>query len=617
MPRTSIKAAASRAGTKPAASGKLRIGDDWNAITIIALSQQNPLKAVAEFVENAIDAGARRVTVTRGKERGQHFLTVADDGAGVRRDEAGVPDFRYVATHVCDSVKRRLKAEGVRGLQGEFGIGLLSFWTVGEELLMSSGGADGSVYEMHMRKGDPSYRIARRHLLAPEPGTRLKIRPLLPGIRQLSGEKIQWYLASELRERIRATGVRVEVVDRQARKHFVVEPRQFIGQLLHQLPAVLSAHGEAYVELYFGEPAVASAVGLYRNGTRILASLTELDAFARPPWSDGYLQGIIDVPYLTLTPATRTGVIHDAAYEAFVASMAPLAEHIGALIAEQRRAEDERATQDTLRSIQRAFREAMLALPAEEYDWFDVSVRQSSASPGSGAPARGEPVADESATVGVEEPESGFPQGRQRSFFEYAGPLHSVRISPAACTLAVRTSRTLRAVARDASRRSVEEGLTHAWRVLEGTGRIENDSGEVVTLHSGDDPCLLRVGVSVTQGSTTCEAEALVTVTDSILPESPEEKDRTSPRHGLPGYTLEHAPGKLWRSRYDAERNLIVVNSGHRDFIWAARGKTLKLRYLSRLYAKEMVQKNFPGLPADQLLERLIELSLYTEENLR
>ena len=38
---------------------------------------------------------------------------------------------------------------------------------------------------------------------------------------------------------------------------------------------------------------------------------------------------------------------------------------------------------------------------------------------------------------------------------------------------------------------------------------------------------------------------------------------------------------------------------------------------LECLYAKEMVQKNFPGLPSDQLLDRLIELSLYTEENLR
>ena len=92
---------------------------------------------------------------------------------------------------------------------------------------------------------------------------------------------------------------------------------------------------------------------------------------------------------------------------------------------------------------------------------------------------------------------------------------------------------------------------------------------------------------------------------------------RATGRQGLPGYTLEHAPGKLWRSRFDAEQNVIVVNSGHRDYIYAARAKALKLRYLVRLYAKEMVQKNFPGLPSDQLLDRLIELSLYTEENLR
>lgn len=33
--------------TQPKASGRLRIGDHWNAITILALSQNNPLKAVA------------------------------------------------------------------------------------------------------------------------------------------------------------------------------------------------------------------------------------------------------------------------------------------------------------------------------------------------------------------------------------------------------------------------------------------------------------------------------------------------------------------------------------------------------------------------------------------
>ena len=123
------------------ARGNLRIGDHWNAITIIALSQSNPLKAVAELVENSIDARAKSIVITRGKEKGQHYLRVKDDGEGVRKNADGEPDFHYVATHVCDSIKRRLKTQGASGLQGEFGIGLLSFWTLGEELLLTSAGA--------------------------------------------------------------------------------------------------------------------------------------------------------------------------------------------------------------------------------------------------------------------------------------------------------------------------------------------------------------------------------------------------------------------------------------------------------------------------------------------
>src|SRR5512134_1120722 len=186
-----------RKAKKPGSSGRLRIGDDWNAITIIALSQSNPLKAVSEFVENSIDAHARHVTITRGREQGEHYLLISDDGDGIPRDDLGVPDFRYVATHICDSIKRRLKGQGAQGIQGEFGIGLLSFWTVGDELLLTSPGSDGRVYQMRMRKGDPNYTVSQRHLLFGQKGAELKIKPLLPGIRQFSGEKIQWYLASE------------------------------------------------------------------------------------------------------------------------------------------------------------------------------------------------------------------------------------------------------------------------------------------------------------------------------------------------------------------------------------------------------------------------------------
>ncbi len=36
-----------------------------------------------------------------------------------------------------------------------------------------------------------------------------------------------------------------------------------------------------------------------------------------------------------------------------------------------------------------------------------------------------------------------------------------------------------------------------------------------------------------------------------------------------------------------------------------------------RLLIKELVLKNFRGLPAEQLMERMIELSLYVEEKLK
>src|SRR5207253_11345274 len=129
--------------------------------------------------------------------------------------------------------------QGTRGLQGEFGIGLLSFWTLGEELLLTSAGKDGRADQMHLRKGYPSYRITQRPALLPEVGTEVLIKGILTGIKNFSGEKNQWYLAAELRDRIRHSGASIRVVDRTARTEFKVEPRQFEGRLLHELDDAL------------------------------------------------------------------------------------------------------------------------------------------------------------------------------------------------------------------------------------------------------------------------------------------------------------------------------------------------------------------------------------------
>lgn len=595
------------------ARGNLRIGDHWNAITIIALSQSNPLKAVAELVENSIDARAKSIVITRGKDKGQHYLRVKDDGEGVRMNADGEPDFHYVATHVCDSIKRRLKTQGASGLQGEFGIGLLSFWTLGEELLLTSAGSGGYACQMHLRKGDPSYRIVQRPALFPEAGTEVLIKGILPGIKHFSGDKIQWYLASELRDRIRHSGVSIRVVDRTARTEFKVEPRQFEGRLLHELDRALPSQGDVYAELYLHAHSPANTVSLYRSGTRVLGNLAELDTFAHLPWTSGYVQGIIDAPYLTLTPGTRLGVVHDAALARLAAEVAPLEKRLATIIEDQQRAEEERASRDVLRSVQSALKEALLALPAEEYDWFDLHRGEGKRRPRTAAEPAPEAsgAQDQASSTGA--PDLDDAEG-QRQFFEYAGPLYSAVISPTSSVVEVGGSRVLRAIARDRARRFVEQGLAYAWTILEGEGSLDHTEGEIAAFRAAAEPGLIRVQVTVAQAEITCKAEAQITVTASLLPRI---GGGDSPYQGLPGYTYHKAAGELWRSRFDAERNLVVINSGHRDFVYAARGKMLKLRYICRLFAKELVLKNFIGIPPEQLLERLLELTLYTEENLR
>jgi hypothetical protein len=467
---------------------------------------------------------------------------------------------------------------------------------------------------MTMSKGDPRYDVSPRRVLFAEKGTELKISPLLEGIRTLSGEKIQWYLASELRDRIRDAHVRVTVIDKLARKQYEVEPRQFEGRLLHQLPSVHTTYGDAYAEIYLAEPAETSRVALTRAGTRVIEDMTNLTGLDHAPWSSRYLQGLIDAPFLNLTPGTRSGIVQDERYAALLAALEPVEAFVKGLIEEQQRAEEEQASLQSLRAIQRAFHEALLALPREEYDWFDVQGR--ARREGGALKAEG-PDTTAAGEIDAHLPGAAVAapiDSPQRRFFDFAGPLYSLVISPAASTAPLNELRRFRALPRDRSRRRVEEDLRFEWEIVEGAGLLRGVADQEVEYQAPATPGLARLRVKVTQRETICTAEALVTITDSL--EAAISTAVVSMR-GLPGYTFERAAGELWRSRFDAERNIIIVNSGHRDFVFATRNRALQLRYLVRLYVKELVLRNFAGLQAEPLLERMVELSLYAEEKLK
>ena len=612
-------AISARKRKKKTHTGKLRIANHWNAISIIASSQANPLKAVAEFVENSIDARAKHVVIIRGKKKGEFYLKVSDDGEGIPRDEQGLPDFHHVATHICDSIKRRLKSEGAQGIQGEFGIGLLSFWTVGQNLHITSCGTDGNTYEMTMAKDSQKFTVLKKRVLIPFEGTELMIYPVLPGLRSLTGEKIQRYLASELRNRIKVSGAKIRVVDRTGRAEYIVEPRQFTGRLLHNLRPAETALGDIYLELYLSDPGVANRVGLYRRGTRVLPSIIELEYFQKEPWTDGHLQGLLDAPFLNLTPGTRQGIIHDDRFNTFCKALEPVEEHLRQIIEEQRKAEEERSSRQILRKVQRALKEAFLRLPQEEYDWFDLQSLKTrkKRDPLFSASSIVGPAREENSREGDGHgtaPELDGSDDGHREFFEFAGPLFSVLISPKSSVVSVDRRKKYRALCRDRSRRTVWKDLIYRWAIINGEGQLRSNDEESVVFIAPPEPCLTTLELIVRQGGKECRDEALITITDSLMDQA---TGSGGSRKGLPGYTYHRAPGEMWRSRFDVDKNVIVINNGHRDFVYAGKQKSRKLRYICRLFCKELVRHNFPGLQTDELLERMIELSLYTEEHLK
>jgi len=75
---------------------------------------ERPASAVKELVENALDAGARRIAVTL-KEGGRTFLSVVDDGVGMSSDELRLAVERHCTSKLPDDDLTDIRTLGFRG----------------------------------------------------------------------------------------------------------------------------------------------------------------------------------------------------------------------------------------------------------------------------------------------------------------------------------------------------------------------------------------------------------------------------------------------------------------------------------------------------------------------
>jgi hypothetical protein len=629
------------------------------AIQIIARSQTNPQKAVAELVENAIDAGAKRIVITRARRDRRVYLRVSDDGRGVPLSAEGAPDFDYVATHICDSLKRRLGERQRAGVQGEFGIGLLGFWAIGRELEMVSQTGDAPACMMTMRAGSRSYD--RRRYLGSRGGSGVDVtihdvHREVQG--RLTAEKLQRYLGEELRERIRRAGVTVVLEDRlPPRRTLEVRPAVFRGERIREIGEIpVRDRAPIRAELYLApEPArpggaddtagAASgageagrpAVALYRLGTRVGPDIALLPEFAREPWTSGRLEGSIDYADFRLAPASREGFLPDAAYHAFVEAL----RRVEPMLVERLRREDEvredRASRSLVRELQSAFTRLLRDLPSGEYDWFGRREGRPFAADGSGPPGGtgAVPRADSAAPAagaggpggnggeagpGAVDPESAAaaseteePEPLPAQPALLTGPLDRVVLRPATVRVVIGGRRRARAVALDAAGLAINGsamgGIEFSWSITPGIAGLAVEPGGTAVVEAGPRPA---------RGTLTVEAR------DHRRREEPIERsaaaevlvESEAARSGFPPPHFVHAQGESWRSRWNAGDGRLEVNSAHPDYQAVRDEAARRRRYLGRLYAKELVLHNFGHEPAPAVLERILEVLTRLDEHL-
>lgn len=599
---------------------RLQPADAFDLIRWLARSQSDPRKAVAELVQNAIDANARTIVIERRRRGRRPVLVVRDDGEGIRPAEEREAALRYIATHIGRSHKRNLspRERHEQIIAGQYGIGLLGFWSVGHRMEIRSRVGGSAIWALRLIEDEPRAEVAPAPpaIDVAETFTEIVISELhAAASRSLATRRLAEYLGAELRGPLRASAVQLEVREYDLRGQVIernaVVPRRFEGARL-DVPAQIAVPGHPPIEIeLYHAGAAATGVELTCAGTVIADRITDLAGLGldRAPWNDPNLAGTIEFAAFSVPPGTRRGVIPDAAADAFVAALEQFAPLIRAALdrqAGQRDAATERQLMVELRRALRGLRERIphIGLPAQlpgrggagsERTADPLGTPLTTGGPaGSTEPDRKPDKPDEPEHDELVPPPSLLPPG----------PAHHVRVSPDPIRIWPGGKRRVRAIVFDIHGQQIVAHTT--WSASSSQVTIEGEgAARVIELSELADNGSFAMTIVAEANGGACS-----TTVELVIVDGP---PAGGPGAGIPEPILVDEPGLSWRSRLAGSG--WHVNIGHPDYLALSLDARARLRYMVALFAKDLTVSVTHGAN-EGVLDQMIDIIAHAERNL-
>ncbi len=609
--------------------GKLTVHDPFDLIRWLAMSQPDPRKAVAELVQNGLDAGASEMTIERVRRQGTSRLVFKDNGDGIIPELPLDQALRYLATHIGHSRKRKLTPQERQELmtQGQYGIGLLGFWSLGEFLEIRASRPGQSPLRLRLQRNRPEFRI--EGLPGAPAATSRQTEVIVSELHKeampvLGARRLSDYLATELRGQLLARECRLVVHDRLARgrtpKRLEVQPRRFSG-VRFDIDRLEVGAGEPSIalDLFIDASGQREPVALYAAGTLVAEAFGELAPLGldHAPWTNQRLTGVVDYPLLTIAPGSRRGVLPNASSSALARALQTIEPRLQHFLAQETEQRDEEVDPATVKRLRKAFHSVFEQLPRYELltrpDARVATLKPAAADlehePAMANAEQLDPgVASEPASQELAQPLSVELQSSTVPPAPLAPtkPLHAVTIKPQKIIMATGTTRWATATPLDVDGRVTDGKCTYLWRLVDLDGKVEGQpgTGPRIKVLAGTEPGIgtLRVVVEGTKGIDGSRPTATTEITVEI-----KERDASvGSGAGIPRPDLVHDSSGSWRSRIRGSQ--WQVNASHPSYRAVVQKRALKTRYLALLLAKDVVLQSSKNPRFEEPLEELIKV---------